>query len=204
MAIPQSAYADDYSNIFEATTGRLLENLGIKSSETTKDIDYHERPPLVIPANPQLPPPEKTNAAANPAWPKDPDVKRRKIIEAQKNKGDPQLNQIRENNPLSPDQMTPGPRPSGVRAPPAPESTPTLGEILSPSQLGYKSDKLFGMFRSSGEETVKFTGEPARTSLTEPPPGYQTPSPDQPYGTGAPAAYHQQDIYERQEIQTGR
>ena len=32
------------------------------------------------------------------------------------------------------------------------------------------------------EGTASFTGEPARASLTEPPPGYQTPSPNQPYG----------------------
>jgi len=31
---------------------------------------------------------------------------------------------------------------------------------------------------------VRFTGEPKRTDLTAPPPGYQTPSPDQPYGPG--------------------
>ena len=34
------------------------------------------------------------------------------------------------------------------------------------------------------EEYATFTGEPPRTSLTDPPPGYLTPSPDQPYGVG--------------------
>ena len=38
------------------------------------------------------------------------------------------------------------------------------------------------MFGKKKEEQAKFTGEPPRTSLTEPPAGYQTPSPDQPYG----------------------
>ena len=38
------------------------------------------------------------------------------------------------------------------------------------------------------QEAARFTGEPARTSLTEPPPGYQTPSPDQPYGLGKASA----------------
>ena len=31
-------------------------------------------------------------------------------------------------------------------------------------------------------ETGTFTNEPSRNTLTEPPPGYQTPSPAQPYG----------------------
>jgi hypothetical protein len=34
------------------------------------------------------------------------------------------------------------------------------------------------------EEYATFTGEPARDSLTDPPAGYLTPSPDHPYGVG--------------------
>ena len=40
------------------------------------------------------------------------------------------------------------------------------------------------MFGKDEPESGRFTGEPPRTALTEPPPGYQTPSPDQPYGVG--------------------
>ena len=41
---------------------------------------------------------------------------------------------------------------------------------------------IFGsMFSGKKDEVKKFTQEPARTTLTEPPVGYQTPSPDQPY-----------------------
>ena len=32
------------------------------------------------------------------------------------------------------------------------------------------------------EQYATFTGEPQRADLTDPPPGYLTPSPDQPYG----------------------
>ena len=32
-------------------------------------------------------------------------------------------------------------------------------------------------------ETGTFTNEPSRQELTQPPPGYQTPSAEQPYGT---------------------
>jgi hypothetical protein len=45
------------------------------------------------------------------------------------------------------------------------------------------------MFGGSKEDdTARFTGEPPRTLLTEPPPGYQTPSPDQPYGLAGDSA----------------
>ncbi len=36
----------------------------------------------------------------------------------------------------------------------------------------------------NSEEYGTFTGEPARDSLTDPPTGYRTPSPDHPYGIG--------------------
>ena len=40
------------------------------------------------------------------------------------------------------------------------------------------------MFGKSDPETTRFTGEPPRTALTQPPAGYQVPAPDQPYGLG--------------------
>ena len=55
--------------------------------------------------------------------------------------------------------------------------------ILSPSQLGY-SGGFSGLFGGSKTETAPFKGEPTRDSLTQPPPGYQTPSSNFAYGTG--------------------
>ena len=54
---------------------------------------------------------------------------------------------------------------------------------LSPSELGSKS--LFSAIGNIGgtkQETAPFNGEPARQSLTQPPQGYQTPSPNFAYG----------------------
>jgi len=45
----------------------------------------------------------------------------------------------------------------------------------------------FDMFKK--EQYATFTGEPPRTSLTDPPSGYMTPSPDQPYGVGSDKKY---------------
>jgi len=44
-----------------------------------------------------------------------------------------------------------------------------------------------GIFKGR-EETGTFSGEPPRSSLTEPPTGYRTPSASQPYGIGQKAA----------------
>src|SRR5262249_27232803 len=54
------------------------------------------------------------------------------------------------------------------------EMQKTGADRLSPSQLGF-----LGWGK---KDTVSFAGEPERQLLTEPPPGYRTPSPNAPYG----------------------
>src|SRR6185312_5378813 len=74
----------DSTGFYNATFGRLLEGFGLKKADGSNDINYKERPPLVLPSGRELPPPEKSDAVvASPAWPKDPDVKRRKLMEAE-------------------------------------------------------------------------------------------------------------------------
>ena len=55
---------------------------------------------------------------------------------------------------------------------------------MSPDQLGFQGrlSDLFGA--GSKTESVPFKGEPQREELTQPPPGYQTPSSAYAYGTG--------------------
>jgi hypothetical protein len=57
---------------------------------------------------------------------------------------------------------------------------------MSPSQLNSKG--IFNWNALMGthlNETAKFEGEPTRNALTQPPAGYQTPSPAYPYGGGS-------------------
>jgi len=181
--------ADDDVTIDQKFMRNIMEGLGLKrDGEAT--INYQERAPLVLPSSRELPPPERTDAATanNPAWPKDPDVARRKADEALEKNRNISDEREREQNPLRPDQLAPGPRPKKKQARTddgyeAPASG--FGNQLLPSQLGGSSSSVWNaMFGGKKEETAKFTGEPPRCSLTDPPPGYQTPSPDQPYGLG--------------------
>ena len=163
----------------------ILESLGLKSADDAA-IDYQERPPLVLPSNDSLPPPVKGDAVANnPAWPKDPDVARAKLIKKLERDSASSDAVERESNPLRPDQMVPGakyaPR---TRNPSLPEAAGADRSLMTPSQLGYTGGLFKKMFGKDDKEDAKFTGEPPRASLTQPPPGYQTPSPDQPYGRG--------------------
>jgi hypothetical protein len=185
--------ADDEVPLDKKIFRGVLESLGLKRDG--EGINYQERGPLVIPPRLDLPPPEKADqvAAKNPAWPKDADVRRRKVeaeLERNRNVSD---EREREQNPLRQDQLTPG----GLAQNPgrnrdAPNGEP--GNRSSPTELGAKN--VFNkIFNKEQEEIGRFTGEPPRTALTEPPPGYQTPSPDQPYGLGKAAPAKATDAY---------
>jgi hypothetical protein len=186
--------ADDEPTFDQKIMRGIMDGLGFKR-DGEAGINYQERAPLVIPSSRDLAPPEQANAANNPAWPKDPDVERRKAQAAMETTRNISDEREREQNPLRPDQLTPGTRgkqqkrqaarPDDGYQPPA----SGFGSQVPPSELGYKGGLFGAMFDNKKEEQAKFTGEPPRSSLTEPPPGYQTPSPAQPYGLakGAPA-----------------
>jgi len=187
----------------------IMSSLGLKRADES-GITYEERPPLVIPSDHSLPPPQKTDAAINnPAWPKDPDVARAKLQAAHERNRDITAEMEHDATPLRPDELTPGAK-TALRVRRHPNvANPSIGsdgtERLNPSELGYKGG-LFGlMFGKKDEDNVKFTGEPPRASLTEPPPGYQTPSPDQPYGNAKAAPPKADNSYvTRGEVDPGR
>jgi hypothetical protein len=90
---------------------------------------------------------------------------------------------------LRPDELAPGPKPRKPLRQSAGgsyESSPYgNGNPLPPDKLGSKGNVFSRMFGPDKDENVgSFTGEPPRAALTEPPQGYQTPSPEQPYGIG--------------------
>jgi hypothetical protein len=200
LVFPASARAaDDDVSIDQKFMRSIMEGLGLKrDGEAT--INYRERSPLVLPPSRDLPPPERSDAiiANNPAWPKDPDVARRKAQAAMEKDRNISDEREREQNPLRPDQMTPGgsPKKKQVRTDDGYQAPASgFGSQLLPSELGYKGNLFGTMFGGKKDESAKFTGEPPRTSLTDPPPGYQTPSPDQPYGTGKAVKPKATDYY---------
>jgi hypothetical protein len=191
-ALVGPARAGDDRPLDEQILHSILMGIGLQDPNAAQPT-YEERPPLVLPKNDTLPPPQKTGAAIakNPAWPKDPDVQRAKALAKEERNRDTFAEFEREHNQLPPDQLGPkGPISQQARASSAPNGefnyTGRSGR-MSPSELGFHGslfDTMFGDGKDQQQETARFTGEPARTSLTEPPPGYQTPSPNQPYGLG--------------------
>ncbi|MFS8036472.1 hypothetical protein ACI7BZ_05805 [Xanthobacter sp. AM11] len=158
-----------------------LEFLGLKEEEAKPEIDYRERAPLVVPPKTpeSLPPPQASAAEAHPNWPKDPDVARRKReAEAAKQpvvRDDP-------GRPLLPSELNKGRRTTlgtASNAPTEPVGAGSQRDVLMPSQLGFT-----GWMNSvtGKQDQLTFNGEPERENLLQPPPGYQTPAPNAPYG----------------------
>jgi hypothetical protein len=138
----------------------------------------------VVPPKLDLPRPESAKSEiTDPNWPKDPDEARRKaaIAARKKSKPDPiEASRILTPSELNAARTAP---PSRTNNDPVQPGNSFNNPILSPSQLGY-SGGFSGLFGGNKSEQAPFKGEPTRESLTQPPPGYQTPSPNFAYGTG--------------------
>jgi hypothetical protein len=176
---------DDDMTFEEKLIDNLMSGIGAKGMEK-KGIEYRERSPLVVPPKLDLPPPASADAKDAPNWPKDPDEKRRKEAIAQRKKAGNKATEYLQNaRPLSPAELdahkTAGP--DRTTNDPAQPGSNISHPTMSPAELGYTGG-LFKMFSNNKDEAKQFTAEPPRQSLTEPPPGYQTPSSSYAYGTG--------------------
>jgi len=183
-----TAHAEDDDDTLEQ---KIIKNIlgGMGADVGRAGIDYRERSPLVIPPTRDLPPPESAAASArNPAWPKEPE---RRVAVKSKPNTRATMNDPGSESVLTPDELRRG---AAARAGRVTDPSQTTGSIdeanmgrqLSPSQLGNKNSifSLDGLMGRNSGETATFTEEPPRSSLTAPPPGYQTPSSAAPYAGG--------------------
>src|ERR1043166_3996620 len=178
---------EDQDTVEQKIIKNIMKGMG---ADVDKDrIDFRERSPLVIPPTRDLPPPQEAGVITNPAWPKDPDklkpVKQAKPFvngsDATRNMESPERVPM-----ISPEALRNGAIPSGKSergTAPDPNANKDPGRNLLPTELGFPG---FGSLFGYKTEQQPFTGEPARTNLIQPPTGYQTPSPNYPYGVGAP------------------
>jgi hypothetical protein len=184
VARAQDDDQEDDKTFEEKIIDNLMRGVGATNMETPT-IDYRERSPLVVPPKLDLPPPASARQANAPNWPKDPDVLRREADAAARKKASQETKDpTAAARPLTPAELKAH---KIARSKPTDPVTPGVSNnnpTLSPSQLGYKGG-LLGMFKGGMDsESKPFTTEPERESLTQPPAGYQTPSPTYAYGTG--------------------
>jgi hypothetical protein len=170
----------------------IMKGMGATNMDNSS-IDYRERSPLVVPPKLDLPPPASAAEKTAPNWPKDPDEARRKaaIAARKKEKKDTRdATQVSNDwaRPLSPSELNAAKQRPTTSAQDARNSDSLKpgdpgGTPLSPSELGYNGS-VMGLFKGNKVEATEFKQEPTRESLTQPPPGYQTPSSNYLYGTG--------------------
>lgn len=183
-ALAPKAYAADEEEEDSIETKIIKGIFGINDKDK---IDYRERPPLVVPPNVSALPPPEVNAVNNsPAWPKDPEiVEHNRRVKASKNQRRKTFEE--EARALTPAELdAPGraargssrPNPTGPQDSEGPDN-----RALRPDELGSKGSLLGNLFKDNTKpESATFTREPERVDLTQPPPGYQTPSSAQVYG----------------------
>jgi hypothetical protein len=176
--------AEDDRTIDQKIMDTIMSGIGATNMDN-RGIDYRERSPLVVPPKLDLPPPvAATKDVKAPNWPKDPDEARRKAAIAARKKAKPDWQQA--NMPVSRAELDAG-KPldrSGSNDPVQP-GNPLNNQVLSPQALGFDG-RFSDLFGSSKQvEAAPFKGEPTRESLTQPPTGYQTPSPNYAYGLGS-------------------
>jgi hypothetical protein len=145
--------------------------------ELPKDpIDYNERSPLVVPPSTELPKPGGGGdlRALNPEWPVDQDVKRKKeAAKVARKPIDKTTDAFYGGLRVNPNQLK-GMGPTAKDTEVMSEREKTGSWRVLPSELGFKG---------WGQKTeMQFEKEPERTSLLQPPSGYQTPSANAPYG----------------------
>ena len=192
--------AEDEDTFEQTIIKKILGSLG--ADVGGPGIEYRERSPLVVPPSRELPPPETgTPVAGNPSWPKDPEATpTRKQAKTNPTVYDSLPIEVREGRVLSPDELRKGATPGAGRVA-NPSQSPReedIGRRLRPEELGYKGGIFNSLMPGYKPEVAKFPGEPARSSLTQPPPGYQTPSPAQPYGVAeTPKSWKIPNLFDR-------
>jgi hypothetical protein len=196
-----AARAGDDDEGGASVIGTIMRSIGMQDPNAHyAGIDYGERSPLVVPPNRDLPPPQTANATPAPNWPKDQDMERRAKARAEANKITPHRDyQSESSRPLTRAELDPANMPR-AGAPAAGDGDSSAdASMVDPRDRGAKKSLFSGIFRSKTEYAT-FAGEPKREALTDPPVGYLTPSPDQPYGVGeAPANYKVKTLGERVE-----
>ena len=145
----------------ESFFSKFMRGIGIKRSGVdTSGIDYGERAPLVVPPSRDLPQPGSAPAPVAD-WPQNPVVKPHKHA-----------------------------RGKAAPATPVPNAAASIADPnVSAAQAGQEPEQKssFSLNWFNKEEYAKFGSEPPRGDLTDPPAGYRTPSPEQPYGIGPDA-----------------
>jgi hypothetical protein len=176
-----------------ASAQSLLDNAPMKSTLSflgiiTPDrdpIEYHERPPLVVPKSMALPAPAAQHASArNEAWPVDPDAARKAKEKAEASRpvrvSGSQGSENPDNATMSIWQVLAGRSTSAPIQPagPTPDISHSDHDYLVPNGVLHAQGQQFAAHNpdSTSLDEIRPGYEPKRRYLTDPPTGYRKPS----------------------------
>ncbi len=200
---------DGYANVFSSVLG----SVGLIKGDSSPDIQYRERPPLVLPRDAALPKPV-TETRHTAAWPQDPDVlkKRKEAAEAHAPHAlDPSLGD--HGTMLTRDEQMKG-RVAATEADTGPVRPNDCGNdgqhcmLLSPDELKRQGDA-YNAENPDKEEKLVAGQEPTREYLTQPPKGYMKPvrsvkatteAPEEKVDDSSPRYMQQQEAKHRAEM----
>ena len=179
-SVPARAF-DDKPSTFEP----LLNAVGLgKDNEEKPNIDFRERPKLVVPKGADLPPPQDTKQTRAANWPQDAEATRRRAAKAAERA--PRSIDFHANEALRNAELQQG---RTNAAPTSPElcetrynGVPDCGALTPVEKL----KRVFSLGSNDSAELVKPGAEPEREYLTEPPKGYRAATRETKYQQGAP------------------
>jgi hypothetical protein len=170
------AKAEEGGGAFDFALGLL----GLGDDEKP-EITYRERAPLVVPPKMELPPPQQAASANNPGWPADPDVARRKRLEAEKKlpRMRTRADELAMNRPLTAKERAEGYRPGSGMGAPIRDMTMNQDHYWNDPKI-WKELEEENKDANFGEPQITPGQEPERRYLTDPPVGYRKPSANAP------------------------
>lgn len=140
------------------------------------DIEYRERPPLVVPPAMKMPKPQERVAERNAAWPNDPDVAAKRAATANILLPATEREKYRlDRNPLlSQDELRRGRNPGATAdAPYRPAGENAYEQMIQPIIVGRE---ITARKNAKDDDVVALgSGEPPRRYLSEPPSGMRKP-----------------------------
>ncbi|KRE18068.1 hypothetical protein ASE63_02470 [Bosea sp. Root381] len=186
-----------------AQEGMLFKNLMegvIGGGRPGDDIEYRQRPPLVVPPSSVLPRPQEPASARNTAWPNDPDVAQRRA-DAEGTRA-PVFNPNYRNNPLlSQEELRRGRTARDAGRPMVAEESNNYSNQIEPIKIGRD---LAARRNQDAADQLVHGEEPPRRLLSEPPVGYRRPAGTAALGPGRAGPVEDRQSTGQREFLTGR
>ncbi len=186
-----------------AQEGMLFKNLmeGVIGGRPGDDIEYRQRPPLVVPPNSVLPRPQEPASTRNAAWPNDPDVAKRREAAAGA-RAPAGSNPNWRNNPLlSQEELRRGRTSRDAGRPVIAEDHNNYNNQIAPIRVGRE---LAARSDQAAADQLVYGQEPPRRLLSEPPVGYRRPAGSAALGPGKQGPQEDKQAVGQREFLTGQ